>query len=96
MFYGGAITLGKPYVTVGDELYIQVMAHGVYDVKDKQLIIGTAYADKKYPTEFYGGMKVKGALIDFNGDTPTIYRLSGSESDEVKVGLNPRYIEYIG
>lgn len=96
MFYGGAITLGKPFVTNDTDLFIQVVARGIYDETDNQLIIGNAYSSLSHPTAFYSGMGVKGALIDFNGETPTIYRLSASDSDIKKIGINPRYIEYIG
>lgn len=96
MFYGGAITLGKPIVSNGTDLYIQVMARGVYGTAANQLIIGNAYSSTTSPTAFYDGMGVKGALIDFNGETPTINRLTGTDSDAVKIGINPRYIEYLG
>lgn len=96
MFYGGAITLGKPFVTNDTDLFIQVVARGIYGEADNQLIIGNAYSSISHPTAFYSGMGIKGALIDFNGETPTIYRLSASDSDVKKIGMSPRYIEYIG
>ena len=96
MPYGGAITRGKPMVSNDTDLYIQVVAHGIYDEKDKQLIVGNAYSNISHPTAFYGGMGIKGALIDFNGETPVIYHLSRSDSDVKKIGINPKYIEYIG
>ena len=97
MLYDGAITLGKPMVTNSDsDLYIQVMARGIYGEAASQLIIGNAYSSISHPTAFYGGMGVKGALIDFNGETPTIYRLSASDSDVKKIGIKPISIEYIG
>lgn len=94
--YGGAITLGKPFVTNNTELFIQVIARGIYSEKEKHLIVGNAYSSISHPTAFYGGMGVKGALIDFNGDTPTISYLSASDSDIVKISIIPKYIEYIG
>ena len=90
MFYSGGIFRGDPFIDDWGKLKIFMATRGNTGAGGNYVIIGYAW-DKGQ--SYRDGMPFNGVLIDV-ANTPNIYNITGSDSDLINFGVQPRFIRY--